>query len=238
MKNKKHRSPDISRRKSLFLGGAFALSGVAVGTAFYLRRGEKDVPNLKSGADIVRPNDTTGQDFIDYVVSPRYLGSPSAPIQVTEFFSMTCSHCASFHTQTFPRVKTQFIDEGLVRFEMRAFPLDGLALRAHAMARELPMQKYYPMIDLLMKKQSAWISATDPIDALRKIANSAGFSGAEFDSINENRPLLEQIVQMRQDAVQDFDIKATPSFVINNETTISGRLSFEEFAKKINDTAT
>ena len=94
------------------------------------------------------------------------------------------------------------------------------------------------MIDLLMEKQSAWVSATDPIDALRKIANSAGFSGVEFDSITENRPLLERIVQLRQDAVRDFDIKATPSFVINNETAISGRLSFEEFAKKINATAT
>ncbi len=238
MKNKTQRNPGITKRKILFLGGAFALSGVTLGTAFYLRRDEKDVPDLKSVPKIVRPDDTTGQDFIDYVLSPRYLGSPSAPIQVTEFFSMTCSHCASFHTQTFPKVKTRLIDEGLVRFEMRAFPLDGLALRAHAMARALPMQKYYPMIDLLMEKQLAWISATDPIDALRKIANSAGFSGAEFNSITENRPLLERIVQMRQDAVQNFDIKATPSFVINNETTISGRLSFEEFAKKINATAT
>mgnify|MGYP001311733769 CR=1 FL=1 len=175
---------------------------------------------------------------IEEAVAPRMLGKSNAPVQVVEYYSMTCSHCASFHTQTFPRVKTQLIDEGLVRFEMRAFPLDGLALRAHTMARALPMQKYYPMIDLLMEKQLAWISATDPIDALRKIANSAGFSGAEFNSITENRPLLERIVQLRQDAVQDFDITATPSFVINNETTISGRLSFEEFAKKINATAT
>ena len=101
------------------------------------------------------------------------------------------------------------------------------------MARALPMQKYYPMIDLLMEKQHSWISATDPIVALRKIANSAGFSGAEFDSITENRPLLEQIVQMRQDAVQDFDIKATPSFVVNNETPFQAGYHLKNLPKKL-----
>ena len=53
-----------------------------------------------------------------------------------------------------------------------------------------------------------------------------------------NRPLLESIVQMRQDALRELDVKSTPSFVINNEDTISGSLSFEEFAKKINATVT
>ncbi len=63
-------------------------------------------------------------------------------------------------------------------------------------------------------------------------------SGAEFEATMRNRPLLESIVQMRQDALKDFDIKSTPSFVINNEAIISGSLSFEEFAEKINATVT
>ena len=177
-------------------------------------------------------------DIITHAKAPRFLGRDDAPIQVIEFFSMTCSHCASFHTNTFPEVKTRLIDEGVVRFEMRAFPLDGLALRAHAMARTVSAEKYFPLVNMLLEKQSSWASAADPIDALRKLGRLAGISSSEFDATMRNRPLLESIVQMRQDAVQDFDVKATPSFVINNETTISGSLSFEEFAEKINATVT
>ena len=177
-------------------------------------------------------------DIITHAKAPRFLGRDDAPIQVIEFFSMTCSHCASFHTNTFPEVKTRLIDEGVVRFEMRAFPLDGLALRAHAMARTVSVEKYFPLVNMLLEKQSSWASAADPIDALRKLGRLAGISSSEFDATMRNRPLLESIVQMRQDAVQDFDVKATPSFVINNETTISGSLSFEEFAEKINATVT
>ena len=177
-------------------------------------------------------------DIIAHVKAPRLLGRNDAPIQVIEFFSMTCSHCASFHANTFPEVKTRLIDEGILRFEMRAFPLDGIALRAHAIARTVSYEKYYPLVNLLLEKQTSWASAADPIDALRKLGRLAGISSAKFDAIMRNRPLLESIVQMRQDALRDFDVKATPSFVINNETTISGTLSFEEFAEKINATAT
>ena len=176
--------------------------------------------------------------IIAHVKAPRLLGRDDAPNQVIELFSMTCSHCASFHANTFPEVKTRLIDEGVVRFEMRAFPLDGLALRAHAMARAVSSEKYYPLVNMLLEKQTSWANAADPIDALRKLGRVAGISSAEFDATMRNRPLLESIVQMRQDAVRDFDVKATPSFVINNETTISGSLSFEEFAEKINATVT
>jgi protein-disulfide isomerase len=177
-------------------------------------------------------------DIIAHVKAPRLLGRDDAPIKVIEFFSMTCSHCASFHTNAFPEVKTRLIDEGVVRFEMSAFPLDGLSLRAHAMARSVSIEKYYPLVNMLLKNQASWTNAADPIDALRKLGRLAGVSGAEFDAMMLNRPLLESIVQLRQDALKDFDIQSTPSFVINNETTISGSLSFEEFAEKINATVT
>jgi len=177
-------------------------------------------------------------DIIAHVKAPRLLGRDDAPVKVIEFFSMTCSHCASFHINTFPEVKTRLIDEGVVRFEMRAFPLDGLALRAHAMARSVSSEKYYPLVKMLLEKQASWTNAADPIDALRKLGRLAGVSGSEFDAIMRNRPLLESIVRMRQNALRNFDIQSTPSFVINNESTISGSLSFEEFAEEINATVT
>ena len=178
------------------------------------------------------------KDIIAHARAPRFLGRNDAPIRVVEFFSMTCSHCASFHIKTLPEVKARLINEGLVRFEMRAFPLDGVALRAHAVARSVSIDKYYPFVDMLLEKQSSWAGAADPIDALRKFGRLAGISSSEFEATMRNRPLLESIVQMRQDAVQKFDVKATPSFVINNKTIISGSVSFDEFAEKINATVT
>ena len=120
-------------------------------------------------------------DIIAHVTAPRLLGRDNAPTKVIEFFSMTCSHCASFHANTFPEVKARLIDEGVLQFEMRAFPLDGLALRAHAIARMVSIEKYYPLVNMLLRKQTSWASAADPIEALRKLCRVAGISSAEFD---------------------------------------------------------
>ena len=88
-------------------------------------------------------------DMLENALSPRVIGNADAPIHVAEYYSMTCGHCADFHNNTFPKVKARLIDEGVVRFEMRPFPLDGLALRAHALARAVPEAKFFAMVKML-----------------------------------------------------------------------------------------
>ena len=164
------------------------------------------------------------------------LGSTDAPITIIEYASMTCSHCASFHNNTFPDVKKRLIDTGMVRFEMQPFPLDQIALRGHALARALPKNKYFPMISMLLKDIDRWARNPDPLAALSQMARLAGMSTADFDAVIGNRDLLEAIVEMRQKAHKSWEIQSTPSFVVNDKTIISGDLSYEDFAAKINAT--
>jgi protein-disulfide isomerase len=173
---------------------------------------------------------------IAHVTSPRVLGKDDAPIKVVELFSMTCSHCASFHNNTFPDVKKRLIDTGMVRFEMQPFPLDQIALRGHALARALPKNKYFPMISMMLKDIDRWARNPDPLAALSQMARLAGMSTADFDAVIGNRDLLEAIVEMRQKAHKSWEIQSTPSFVVNDKTIISGDLSYEDFAAKINAT--
>ena len=173
-------------------------------------------------------------DIITHISTPRILGDPKAPIKVVEFFSMTCGHCANFHNVTFPKVKSDMIERGLIQFEMHPFPLDGLALRAHALARSLPMTRYFPMVKALMSQHKQWVRAEDPLAALMKIARLAGISGAEFNKIMSNRALLEKLVEMRQTALDEWNVSSTPSFVINEDKVLSGNMNYEKFVEEIN----
>ena len=40
----------------------------------------------------------------------------------------------------------------------------------------------------------------------------AGISEEKFNAVMRNRPVLEAVVQMRQDAVDDWNVNSTPSF--------------------------
>ena len=164
----------------------------------------------------------------------RFLGKPDAAVRVAEYFSMTCGHCGRFHRDTFPQVKKDLINTGLIRFEMHPFPLDGLALRAHALCRTLPTDSYFKMVDTLLDKQERWIGAAEPVAELKKFAKFAGISSGAFDKIMQDRSYLEAIVQLRQDAVNRYEISSTPSFVVNKDKIFSGALSFDEFLAELN----
>ena len=173
------------------------------------------------------------EDMLENALSPRVIGNADAPIHVAEYYSMTCGHCADFHNNTYPKVKAKLIDEGIVRFELRPFPLDGLALRAHALVRAVPKTKFFPLVKMLLAKQPVWARAADPVAELQKMARLAGIGTDEFNGIMQNRPLLEGIVNQRQKGVDQWRISSTPSFVVSNDSVLAGNMSYEEFAEAL-----
>lgn len=189
---------------------------------------------MSAAAAMLSPFVARAEEFnIDAITAPRRLGSDDAPVKVIEFFSMTCSHCGAFHRQTWPLVKENLIETGKVQFEMHPFPLDGLALRAHVMCRLLPTKGYFAMTELLLKEQSNWVRAEDPLRALVGYGRQAGISEEKFNAVMRNRPVLEAVVDMRQDAIDKWQVSSTPSFVINNDKVINGGRSYEEFVKEL-----
>ncbi len=173
---------------------------------------------------------------IEEILEPRYLGRLDAPIKFIEFVSMTCSHCADFHINTLPKIKKKYIDSGKLRLELRDFPLDGLALRASAMARLIDPNKYYKFVDMLFKKQKKWSRSENPINELKKLGRLAGLEKNKIDIAIDEISVLEAIFRMRHQAEKKYNIQSTPSFVINEQYFLSGNLSvekFEETFKKI-----
>tara|TARA_B100001996_G_scaffold348225_1_gene306253 strand:- start:71 stop:700 length:630 start_codon:yes stop_codon:yes gene_type:complete len=166
---------------------------------------------------------------IEEVLTPRYLGKLDAPIKFIEFVSMTCSHCADFHINKLPEIKQKYIDSGKLRLELRDFPLDGLALRASAMARLIDPSKYYKFINILFKKQKKWSRSEDPINELKKLGRLAGLGKNKIDIAIDEISLLEAIFKIRQQAEKQYNIQSTPSFVINEKYFLSGNLSLEKF---------
>ena len=116
---------------------------------------------------------------------------------------------------------------------MHPFPLDGLALRAHVMCRLLPNKGYFAMTELLLKEQGNWVRAEDPLKALMAYGRQAGISEEKFNAVMRNRPVLEAVVDMRQQAVDDWQISSTPSFVVNRDKKISGSRTYDEFVKEL-----
>ena len=169
----------------------------------------------------------------------RGIGNPDAPVKVMEFFSLTCTHCAAFHKEIFPRVKKELVEGGAIRMIWRDFPLDQIALLASAVARSLPAERYEGFIGALLASQDRWaFTRGDPTAELSKMAALAGMAKPRFDEIVADAALQRAILEQRMQAEKEFSISATPSFSFQGKGTPrnqSGNMTFERFQQLVEE---
>tara|TARA_Y100001934_G_scaffold283896_1_gene409316 strand:+ start:31658 stop:32263 length:606 start_codon:yes stop_codon:yes gene_type:complete len=161
----------------------------------------------------------------------RILGDPNAPITMIEYSSLTCSHCRQFHEAILPKIKKNYIDTGKVKLIYRDFPFDKLGLLATVMARCAPPERYFGFLDVLFRKQQDWSRSQDPFGELSRIGKLGGLNPSDYEACLKNQALIDGLIEKRLEGQKNFDVKATPSFIINGDHKIVGSQPYEEFEK-------
>ena len=162
------------------------------------------------------------------------IGDENAPITIIEYASMSCSHCADFHNNTLPDLKTEYIDTGKVRMVFRDYPFNYPALLGSMMMRCIPGDVRYDYMNALYQLQPNWVNRDPKITKkeLYKIMQSGGMTKNEFDTcygdIDNENLILEGVMA----AQKDFNIKSTPSFVVNGNL-VEGNKNIKEFRQII-----
>lgn len=164
------------------------------------------------------------------VMGDVVLGDPDAPLTVIEYASFTCSHCKSFHVNTWPQFKKEYVDTGKVKFIMREVYFDKEGLWASMTARCGGEKGFYPMVDTFMKQQSVWTRGDDVGAEIQKIGRRAGLSNEQLSACLGDRDYAKTLLESYQKNAGEDGIRSTPSFIIGGELH-SGRMTFEDFAK-------
>lgn len=161
----------------------------------------------------------------------RSLGDPNAPLTIYEYSSLGCPHCKAFHDNTLPMVMEEYIDTGKVRLVYRDFPLGNRAMAAAMIARCAPQERYFGMIELFFHKQADWTQAEDAIGALTAVAKFGGLSADDVVACLQDQELMNGIRTRAADGGDDFDITATPTFLIGEDTgeKVEGAMGPDEF---------
>jgi len=155
------------------------------------------------------------------------LGSENAPVTVIEYASMTCPHCGDFAVNTFPLVKERYVDTGKVRFILREFPFDPIALSAFMLARCAGNDKFFPIVDLLFRTQRTW-AVERPLEPLLAILKQAGFTEDKFKACLADQKILDGVQWVRDRAAKEFNVSATPTFFFNGRTHV-GEVTIDQF---------
>lgn len=155
------------------------------------------------------------------------LGSPKAKVQVLEYASLSCPHCAKFNATVFPDFKAKYVDTGQVRYAMRELltPPAEVAAYGFLMARCAGPRKYFDVVDAVFKSQPRWgDGAIQPI--FTAIAKANGLSEDQLKACVASEA-NQKALQGRVQAAVDAGINSTPTFVINGKV-YAGEMSLEQ----------
>ena len=164
------------------------------------------------------------------------IGSPDAKVTVKVFSSLTCPHCATFHTSIFNKLKKEYIDEGLVRFEHHAFPLDLAALNAEVVVRcQTNNETKFKLLEEIYDKQTFWAVGSDINkinDLIKKVGLDFDLTEEKMNACLENSNVQDEILNERIEAQKKYKIESTPTIFVN-EKKYSGKVDYKKFKKII-----
>ena len=151
-------------------------------------------------------------------IKPIIEGSVDAKVKLIVFESLTCSHCADFHKNVYPSLKTDFIDNGLISIEFRNFPLDIAAFNAAKIAHCRNDGKS-EILHHLYNNQSSWVRGSTIEDLnknLKKVVQESSFK-LDFDNCISDSKIEDFILEDRIDGAKNFKIEATPTLIIKGK---------------------
>jgi protein-disulfide isomerase len=206
---------------------------MAAGTYALMRpQGAPHLPLLPQPANAQEAAASTGEAP---QVLEMVLGDADAPVEVIEYASFTCPHCASFHRNTLPQIKANYIDTGQVRFVSREVYFDRFGLWAGMVARCAGPERYFGIVDMIYERQAEWTrgSPGEVADSLRQIGRVAGLSNDQLEACLTDADMAQAMIENYEANMAVHDIPGTPHFVIDGE--MHANMSYADFAEILDE---
>ncbi|AJE45104.1 DsbA family protein [Celeribacter indicus] len=168
---------------------------------------------------IVAP--ANAQEASDVTVPDLVLGNADAPVELIEYASYTCPHCAEFHKSVFEPLKREYIDTGKLRFVYREVYFDKFGLWASMVARCGGEMRYFGVQKMLYDEQRDWLAGGKDtmqiVENLRKIGKRAGLTDENLDACLNDGAMAEALYAKFTREIEEHNVDATPTLVIDGE---------------------
>ena len=191
---------------------------ISIGLVYILQSGSEN----ETGNKFDLPFSVSAEEASEAIksIAEMVQGDEDAPIEMIEYASFTCPHCATFHADVYPKLKINYIDKGLVKFIYREVYFDKYGMWASMIARCAGSDRFFGMTDQIYRKQSNWARAESDmaiVTQLRKIGLLAGLDESQLSACLQDGVKLRALVEWYSENAKRDEIKSTPTLIINGE---------------------
>jgi len=200
-----------------------------------------------------------GKAWVDVVAATPEggfrMGNPDARVKLVEYASLTCPHCREFHEAAAETLKGKYVASGNVSYEYRNFVLNGPDFAATVLARCQGETAFFGLLNAFYADQAGWtepfgrISKADQealgklpeAQAIARMADLGGLADyvklrgiprGRFDQCLADPAQLKAINDLRNQAVNEYKLTGTPSFIING-TVQEGTYTWADLEPKL-----
>jgi len=146
------------------------------------------------------------------------MGNPKAPVEMIEYASAACPHCAHFNEAVFAGLKSKWIDTGKVHYVLKEMLTEPATVAAAAFitARCAGPDKYFKVVDEVFRSQPRWTAGQiKPI--LQQIAAENGVDQARFEACLADGAAVQAVAARAQRAADQDGVNATPTVFLNGK---------------------
>ncbi len=160
------------------------------------------------------------------------LGEADAPVTIIEFTDYQCPYCQRHSLETLPRLLTEMIESGRIRYIVKDFPLESIhpqATDGSIAARCAGEQDaYWQMHDALFAEQQAWTEAAPAHNEyFTTMAGELSLDTDAFAACLESGR-YDAVVQANLSEGLALGVRGTPTFFIDGYP-VTGAQPFELF---------
>jgi protein-disulfide isomerase len=214
-------STQDSRSRRAFLasaavGGLLAIAGCSGGDG---TEGTPSPTATDAGPELgtgIETGTGTGTGSQSVSLPTPTLGPDDAEVTVAAYESYLCGHCARYNLNGFPKVRSEYVDPGRIRYEHHDFPLGDpawySAIAARSVQATVGEDAFWPY-----SKQLFANASETSLELYRSLATEVG---ADPDVVEQHVRNLKwlPVVEADRKGGAERGVDATPTFFVNGES--------------------
>jgi protein-disulfide isomerase len=206
------------------------------------KAGQKPPPTptpLPAGAEFWQPDpNRAGQNYD----GSFYLGQANAPVVMLAFEDLKNVTSAQHFASVMPKLKSELIDKGTVRYVVQQFPLTAPKAAAAAICAG-QQGKFWEFREQLYSKQVEWNEGDDA--KMQEYAKALGLDAAKFAACLSDQATADEVAQLTRFAQEEIGVPSAPAYLLikvneqgqgeRAQGMPPGAVTFEQFQQAITE---